>query len=381
MERPRVGFMRSLGRLGLALLAAGGLIGCGGATRPSPLAVPQAHPGGWNVASAEDVGLDSQRLAAMVEGIRSGSEGRLHSLLIARHGTLAVEEYFAPSSADDVHSLQSVSKSVTSLLVGIALDDGRLASEDTPVLDALPRYSGLQGDPWRDALTVRHLLSMRSDLAWREEPYAGSDLETLNRSAEDWVRFVLDRPLVAAPGSDWQYNSGGVIALAGVLRAVEQEDVVAFAHERLFAPLGIAGDRWFRSPYDGLPHTGGGLYLRSRDMARLGQLVLQGGTWDGRAVVSRGWLDRSTRRVTGPLTFWRHPVYYGLLWWLFPMSGRAESSPGQPDIVTASGAGGQWIFVVPARDMVVTFTADPANADFLRPVDLLYDEILPSVVG
>jgi CubicO group peptidase (beta-lactamase class C family) len=366
-------------RLALPLLLAGGPPGCGGAPDSSSLGVPDASPGGWETGSAEDVGLDAGRLGAMVERIRSGSEGPLHSVLIVRHGRLAVEEYFGPSSVDDVHSMQSVTKSVTSLLVGITLDDRRLPSEDTPVLDALPRYADLKGDPWRDALTVMHLLSMRSDLAWREEPYAGSDLEALNGSTGDWVRFVLDRPLLAPPGSEWQYDSGGVIVLGAVIRAAEDEDVVAFARRRLFAPLGIERDRWFRSPYDGLPHTGGGLYLRARDMARLGQLVLQGGAWGGRPVVSQAWLDKSAGRVTGPLTFWRHPVYYGLLWWLFPMSGRVDPDPAEPDIVTASGAGGQWIFVVRALDMVVTFTADPSNADFLRPVDLLYEDILPSV--
>ena len=368
-------------------LAAGGLLvilaaGCGGEGAPAPegdLSPPAAVPGDWSVETPDALGLDVARLRDLVQRVRAGREGRLHSLLIARHGRLAVEEYFASSSREDVHTVQSVTKSVTSLLAGIAQDDGHL-DLDSPVLDYVPAYPDLRGvDAWRDALRPRDLLAMRSDLAWSEEPYAGSDLETLNRSSGDWVLFVLDRPLRAAPDTDWQYNSGGVIVLGGIVRAAEGGDVVRFARERLFAPLGIQGERWFQSPYDGLPHTGGGLFLRARDMAKLGQLVLQEGQWQGHRVVSPDWLRESTRRVTGPLTFWRHPVYHGLLWWLFPMSGLVDSPPAEPDVVTAAGAGGQWIFVVRPLDLVVVFTADQENGDFLRPVDLLYADLLPAV--
>ena len=146
-----------------------------------------------------------------------------------------------------------------------------------------------------------------------------------------------------------------------------------YARRVLFEPLGIRGERWFRAPYDGLPHTGGGLSLRARDMARLGELVLRGG-WPatGRWCHANGWRARSRTRPA-PSTG-RGPVYYGRLWWLFPPSG-----PATTDVVTASGAGGQWIFVVPPLELVVVFTADQANPRFFAPMDLLFDEILSAV--
>lgn len=114
-------------------------------------------------------------------------------------------------------------------------------------------------------------------------------------------------------------------------------------------------------------------------MAKLGELVLRHGRWGARGVVGERWLEESTTRVVGPLGFGSHPVYYGRLWWLLPFDGRAGPAPATPDIVTAAGAGGQWIFVVRQHDMVVVTTADPRSAQFTRPIDFLYDDILPAV--
>lgn len=326
------------------------------------------------MARPADVGLDEAALAAAANGIRRGERGALHSLLVVRRGRLAVEEYFAGSSRDDVHTQQSVTKSVTSLLVGIAIDQGLVRSADAPVLSFFPEHADLRGvDARRDAMTLEDLLTMRTGLLWSEEPYAGSDLQRLNDSRGDWVRFVMEHPMREAPGTRWQYNSGGTIVLAGVLRNATGGDVTEYARRVLFEPLGIRGERWFRSPYDGLPHTGGGLSLRARDMAKLGEMVLRGGRAGERQVVSREWLDGSFARAAGPID-WPRPVYYGRLWWLFPPSGAATT-----DVVTASGAGGQWIFVVPPLELVVVFTADQTNPRFFSPMEILFDQILSAV--
>jgi len=367
--------------LGVGTLLAGLLAAaCGSPNAPDtqangPLHPPEARAGDWPVATPEDVGLDTSRLTALTQRLRRGELGTRHALLIARGGRLAVEEYFGGSGIDDVHTMQSVTKSVTSLLVGIAHDQGRLASVEEPVLSLLPRYSDLRGaDPRKDALSVRNLLEMRGGLDWRsEDPYAGSDLETLNNSRGDWVRFVLEHPMREPPGTSWQYNSGGVIVLAGVLRDATGMDPGDFARAFLFEPLGIRDAIWYRAPFHGLPHTGGGLSLRARDMAKLGELMLRGGRWDERRVVSEEWLAATTARVSGPIPGWPRSVHYGRLWWLFP---RADP---RPDVITASGAGGQWIFILRDLDLVVAFTSDQASPDFFRPVDLLFDEILPAV--
>jgi CubicO group peptidase (beta-lactamase class C family) len=363
------------------LLALPALAGCGGSpsTAPppvadAPLTAPAAIAGDWPVARPDEVGLDAAAIAGAANAVRHGERGALHSLLVVRRGRLAVEEYFAGSSRDDVHTQQSVTKSVTSLLVGIALDQGLIRSVREPVLSFFPEYADLRGvDARRDAMTLEDLLTMRTGLLWTEEPYAGSDLERLNQSRGDWVRFVLEHPMREPPGTRWQYNSGGVIVLAGVLRTATGGDVTQYARRVLFEPLGIRGERWVRAPYDGLPHTGGGLSLRARDMARLGELVLRGGRAGERQVVSREWLEGSFAHAAGPID-WPRPVYYGRLWWLFPPSGPATS-----DVVTASGAGGQWIFVAPPLDLVVVFTADQMNPRFFSPMEMLFDQILSAV--
>jgi len=366
---------------GVALLAGLMTAGCGAAdSQPSTpevgLHAPEARVGDWPTATPEELALDSRRLTALVQRLRRGEFGARHSLLVARGGRLAVEEYFSTASPDQLHTMQSVTKSVTSLLVGIALDQRRIGSVDRTVLSELPRYSDLRGvDPRRDALSLRHLLEMRGGLAWSEDPYAGSDLETLNNSRGDWVRFVLDRPMREAPGTSWQYNSGGVIVLAGVLRDATAMDPADFARTFLFEPLGIQNATWFRSPFDGLPHTGGGLGLRTRDMAKLGELMLRRGRWGGRQIVSEAWLDASTARLSGPIANWPRSVRYGYLWWLYPRAG------SEPDLITATGAGGQWIFAARDLDLVVAVTSDQNRPDFLRPLDFMFDEILPSVVG
>jgi CubicO group peptidase (beta-lactamase class C family) len=366
-----------LTRAALLLALLGVACGGGNPAQPAapgaegPLTPPATIADDWPVASPQDAGLDAAALTSTVNTVRRGQRGALHSLLVVRGGRLVVEEYFGGSSRDDLHTQQSVTKSVTSLLVGIAVDEGRIRSADERVLDFFPEHADLRGaDPRRDALTLEDLLTMRTGLAWSEEPYAGSDLQRLNDSRGDWVRFVLDRPMREEPGTRWQYNSGGTIVLAGVLRQAAGGDVADYARRVLFEPLGIRGERWFRSPYDRLPHTGGGLSLRARDMARLGELVLRGGRAGGRQVVSRTWLQDSARRAAGPIG-WPRTVYYGRLWWIFPPAGRATA-----DVVTASGAGGQWIFVVPPLELVVVFTADLANTQFFAPVEILFQEIV-----
>jgi CubicO group peptidase (beta-lactamase class C family) len=333
----------------------------------------------WRTARPEQVGLDDGILRGLVSRLQSSSVPGLHSLVVVRNGYLVVEEYFNGSRQGDVHTMQSVSKSVTSLLVGIAADQGKLHLDDT-LLSLFPAYTDLQAvDERKQAITVRDLLTMRSGIDFYESPYPGSPLQVLNDSRGDWIRLVLDRPMNAAPNVLWQYNSGGVIVLAGVLRNTTGENPIAFAHRNLFEPLGISGERWATSPYDGLPHTGGGLALRAIDLARIGYLVLRHGRWRDRQIVSEGWLAQSTTPyTTRPRAFGSHVTDYGYLWWLLPLDGSGNTSARDGVVYTAAGALSQWLFVVPKHDIVVAVTGG-TDQSFLAPVDFLYSDILRAV--
>jgi CubicO group peptidase (beta-lactamase class C family) len=249
------------------------------------------------------------------------------------------------------------------------------------VLDLFPRYAPVANlDDRKRAMTVRDVLTMRTGLDWQEDPYVGSPLEMLNNSSSDWLRLVLDWPMREQPGTRWIYNSGGVILLGGAIGLAARENAADYVRERLFRPIGIEGDKWARGYPDLLPHMGGGLFIRTSDLARLGYLVLRRGRWSGRQIVPEAWIEESTRRsVIAPRTFGPYRTDYGYLWWLLPVDRDAPTATESGVIVTASGAHGQWLFIVPRYDLVVVATADDDGASGLAPVDFLYRDILPSL--
>jgi CubicO group peptidase (beta-lactamase class C family) len=274
--------------------------------------------------------------------------------------------------------MQSVSKSVTSLVAGIASDEGALDIE-APVLSLLPRYANASPDPRLARVTLRRLLEMRSGINFYENPYPGSPLEVLNTSRGDWVQVALEQPFNAEPGARWQYNSGGVIALGAAVASATDTPFHAYARERLFSPLGISGHYWIVSSYDTTVHTGGGLYLRAIDLARVGYLVLRQGLWNGQQLVSPAWLARSTAPVTTRASqFGGVPVDYGYLWWMAPISSALSTADVNNRVIIASGNMNQFLFVVPSLDLVVVNTGT-TNDSFGVTVDFVVRELIPAI--
>jgi CubicO group peptidase (beta-lactamase class C family) len=300
---------------------------------------------------------------------------------VVRRGYVVLEQYANGSTANQVHEMQSVTKSVTSLLMGIAVDKGVIPGVDSKALGFFPEYPDfLNVDQRKRDVTVRSLLTMTSGINFFEEPYPGSPLQQLNDSRGDWLRLIFDQPMNAAPGERWQYNSGGVIGLGGIIYNSAHMPADEFARRNLFEPIGIQTSFWFRGQPNDLPHLGGGLGLRAVDLARIGYLVLRKGKWGDNQVVSESWLRESTgHHVRSPRTFGSHPTDYGYLWWLLPIDNRS-STGWDTDIITASGAKGQWLFVIPRYDLVVAATSNaPGFSGYIQPVDLLYSEILPAI--
>jgi CubicO group peptidase (beta-lactamase class C family) len=348
---------------------------CGTSTAPGPDVRPVTDSGGtyvpaadWRTAAPAAVGFDAARIATLEQNVTSGRYGTMHGVLIVRFGYLVVEHYTGWTKAQP-HTMQSVTKSVTSLLLGIARQTAPPGSLELtrPVLDVFQRYPSIENtDARKRALTLGHLLTMRTNMDFWEQPYAGSPLDVMNRSSGDWVKYVLDRPMTGTPGTSWAYNSGAAIVMGGVVREVSGLNTDEFARRQLFEPIGVTGETWVKSPFDGLPHCGGGLYLKPGDLARIGYLVLRHGKWGDRQLVSRGWLDSSTTPISrgSELIFSSFGSSYGYFWWLFPSTrGGSDAS-----IIAASGSGGQWLFVIPSLDIVVAVVAE--NGDGL---DLLYD--------
>ncbi len=368
-------------RLAFALLL------CLLAIPPALLAQPAADAGAsrprlpaadWPRSTPAAQGLDPGKLDELVTLIRRGDVPHQHALLIVRHGYLVLEEYFDGWSAGRIHMQQSVSKSFTSALVGIAVGQGAIRGVDEKILGFFPDLEGIQHlDARKRAMTLEDLLTMRSGTDYHERGADSPHFE-LNSLPRGWDRFYLDRPMVAAPGTTFNYDSGGVILMSALLKARTGLHADAFADRHLFAPLGIEERHWFRNQ-EGHPHTGGGLDLRPRDMAKFGLLYLRGGKWGDRQVVSGGWVEASlTRHVDWSAKPRGRRVGYGYLWWVLEPD---PAGAGRQDVYAAMGFRGQYIFLVPEHDMVVAVTAGTrAYRDERRAIDVLYSHILPSVV-
>ena len=332
----------------------------------------------WPRSTPEEQGINRKRWDDLVHRIRQENEcPHLHSLLIVRNGYLVCEEYFGGFDAETVNSLQSVTKSFTSAVMGIAIEQDKIRGVDEKVLDFFPEIQDIQNrDNRKASMKFRDLLTMRSGTDY-DEGYPGSPHNQLNRLEAGWDRFYLNRPMICKPGTNFRYDSGGVILMSAMLKNRTGMHVDVFAEKYLFAPLGIKKVRWIKNR-EGHPHTGGGLYLRPLDVAKFGLLYLRNGKWREEQVVPAWWVEESLKKhVTFPGRSRRRSTGYGYLWWI------QEPDPagsGKFDIYSARGHGGQFIFVIPEHDMVVVTTSESHhNAGFQKPIDFLYSDILPGL--
>ncbi|MCP5104433.1 MAG: serine hydrolase [bacterium] len=336
----------------------------------------------WPRSTPEQQKLDPVQLKELVRLIREGKKfPDLHSLLIVRKGYLVLEEYFAGYDADSIHTLQSVSKSFTSAMIGIAVQQKKIKSIDEKILDFFPNVDKIKNmEKRKAAMKLRDLLTMRSGTDYHEG-YTGSPHSRLNKLEKGWDRFYLDREMIREPGSYFRYDSGGVILMSSILKNRTGMHADAFAQRYLFPPLGISKVKWFKNK-EGHPHTGGGLYLQPRDMAKFGLLYSRGGRWEDRQVVPARWVkesvrmhvtfeDQSSRRRD------KRSIGYGFLWWILPPDPKGV---GKSNIYAAMGFRAQYIFVIPEHDMVVVVTGGTrSGVDQRKPIGFLYTHILPSV--
>jgi CubicO group peptidase (beta-lactamase class C family) len=350
---------------------------------PAPAATPPLKyfpKAEWRRATPQSQGVRPEAIEPLVERLRSNEIPDLHSLLVVRNGYLVVEEYFNGSGAAQEHTLQSVTKSVTSLLVGVASQKKLLDDVDRPALDFFPEYQPVQNlDDRKAAMTVRDVLTMRTGFDWVELGNPASPLPSLNQCHCDWMRFMLDWPMAHDPGTHWEYNTGASVLLGGVLRSATGRPVWEFARQELFNPIGVQGGFWYVDDSLTFAHTGGGLNLRAQDMARIGYLVLRNGKWGKRQLVSPQWLRDSMRHASEDVQSYGGQVLdYGYQWWQLPLPP-ALVKPGQPtDIYTAIGRYDQWIFVVPRFDLVVVVTGGTSTT-WAQPIEFLYRDILPAL--
>lgn len=359
--------------------------GCGGDPNgvdlPSP-AVPEALDDGWPVASLDDVGIDPDPISLLAEEARAGDlRGKIEGLLIVRNGKLVFEEYFdSRYGVEEFHVLNSATKSVASLVVGAAVRQGLFTGPDQPIPELFPEHGDLfSADPRKGAILLRHVLTMTAGLAWDQKDPSNQDRDGIHiMRASDASRYVLEKPLVSEPGERFLYSGGCSALLSAAVRNVSGIQADAFAAQHLFGPLGIHEWDW-RHWDDGIADSDGGLAMRGRDVAKLGQLVLQRGEWEGQQVVPESWVSASAHPWT---TTHEHEARYGFQWWLYRLPTE-DGSGSYGDIIVASGFGGNKLIAIPSLELVVVFfgcsgTYDCGNAD-TAPQVALYNYLLKAV--
>lgn len=337
----------------------------------------------WPKASADSQQVNADSLKAIDKDIRNGRYGNIDAMIITRHGKMLFEEYYTHDYVKiygdsmrvksalnphdpggyynyynsfwhpyyrrgKMHTLQSVTKTITSVIIGVAVTRKEFPSLHTPVLSFFDTSHVKNIDDRKRRMTLLHLLTMTAGFDWNENVHYSDPRNdcTKMEASFDWVQYVVDKPMALEPGEKFNYNSGASQMLAYIFRKATGVDIEEYAAKFLFAPLGIDQYFWKRIP-SGLADTEGGLFLRETDLAKIYYLYLREGIWNGKQVVSKEWVKAS---VT-PYTRVGNTAQYGYKWWLF-----AYGPNNEKNVWAGSGFGGQWPLIIPELDMVVVFS-------------------------
>jgi CubicO group peptidase (beta-lactamase class C family) len=343
--------------------------------------VPEDTGDGLESSSLDSEGFDVERIQELMRDILKRRFEDIHSVLLVRNGKLVLEEYFYGYDRERKHQLRSATKSVTSILVGIAIDQGMIRSLDQKVYEFFPEYEEIDWSAPKDKITLKHVLSMTAGLDWNEWTYPDSDARSsaygMVRS-DDWIEFVLKKKIVKSPGEIFNYSSGLSLVLGAILKNKTGLYANEYAEKYLFGPLGISDFSWGQAP-NGMVYTSGGdkgLWLRPRDMVKIGLLYMNKGSWNNRQIVSAEWVNESTKSHVDAFFAGSE---YGYQWW------RGEKDLGKTTlgVFYAAGHGGQYIFVSPSLDLLAVFTSkvyrNPLGV--ARPQVMMADHIIPAIVS
>lgn len=358
--------------------------------------VPLKTDDGWDTASLADVGIDEAPLLEMIKLIDTTANHQVHNILIIKNKKLVFEEYFSARSytssppglgssiiaydMDMLHYWASVSKSVTSVLYGIAIEKGLVSPDvNEKIINYFPDYTSTLTGAKAD-LSVKNLLTMTSGLDFDETtfPYGDSRNDVTRLfSTGDPIRFVLSKNLHATPGTVFHYNSGATNVIADIIRRKSGQNLLQFAETNLFGPLGITKYQWQKLSGN-YYFASGGLSLRPRDMAKIGLLFLNKGRWNGIPIISEQWINESTQGYSVPtFPFSTFATGYGYQWWLNSVNsgGRVIS------YIQAAGYGEQLMFILPAVDLILVFNCGYFNVPAtISPYQLINDFIARAVL-
>ncbi len=294
----------------------------------------------------------------------------VESIIVYSQGDNRFEKYYNGFSKDSLHHIQSQTKSIVSLLMGIAIDKGFIKNENEPVSRYFPEYFNKK-DTLKSTVTIKHLLTMSAGFQWEEMiPPTDPGNDNMNMfNSGDWLKYALSRPMETKPFTVFNYNSGYPMIVAGIIEKSSKMTIEEFAKKYLFEPLGINEYRWLKDS-KGFCHAGGGLYLKPGDVLKIGVLVMNNGSFKNQQVISDGWI----KRVTGSYFPTNIDIStYGYYWWLREMRTSEGKTTKQ---ISAEGAGGQKLYLFPEYQLIIAFTERNYNTPQVSPI-FIRESVLP----
>lgn len=327
---------------------------------------------------------DKDLLSQLTDSVKHPAFSGVHSILIAKGNNLVYKQYFNGYGKDSLHDTRSSFKSVTSLLLGIAIDKGFIKNTGQKMLDFFPEYPALKNDPLKKEITIQQLLDMRAGFDC-EEFNSTKDCEDQMELTKDWVKFSLEVPMKHPPGTVWAYTSIDPVIIGGIIRKASKMSVMDFAKKYLFDPLQISRYKWTIDSA-GNPNTAGSFFIRPIDMIKIGQMVRDEGKWKGKQVISKDWIRKSTvsnipipdfsnMKYSKSKTGIPQPTFYGSYWY----REKLKTEKLEEEVLFASGNGGQFMFMSKKLDLVVLFNQGYyGNARAKRAFDLMVQYIIPA---
>jgi CubicO group peptidase (beta-lactamase class C family) len=335
--------------------------------------IPEKIADGWETSSLNKEGVNSEKIVEFIGDILKEKFKNIHSVLLVKNGKLILEEYFYNYEREKLHQIRSATKSIGSVLTGIAIDKGFISSENETIYPYFKSYEPKEKwDARVKKITLKSLMTMTS--GYNCDDVKGKyNCERNMYKSDDWVEYALNLPMAYNPGEHWAYNSASLWLVGEIISKESNMSIPDFADKYLFGPLGINDFQWWFSPKKSA-WLAGGAKMRPRDMAKFGCMVLNFGKWKGTQIVSKEWIEKSTKEhVRNSGGYWG----YGYLWWI----GKTIIKNQDIETIIASGNGGQKIYIFPKFELVAVFTGGNYGSDLSsQPDQMLINYILPAMI-
>jgi len=331
---------------------------------------PKKLEDGWKTNDLQSQNIDSSLIIELFNQLQI-KENRIHSVLLVKNNQIIIEEYYGENSVIKQHDLRSTTKSITSILMGIAIDKGYIENVNAPISNYIKSYVPTKNlDERKKEITIKHLLTMSSGLDCNDWDKKSKGQEDKIYKKSDWLQYFLNLPMINEPGEVSNYCTMGQILATEIISQASGMPIDKFSEKYLFEPLDVNNVSWGHTSSKNIIPSGKRLYMTSRDMAKIGQLILNKGKWNKKQLISEKWIVESTTPKT-KIT----EIDYGYLWWNIPFKANEKLFVSK----TATGNGGQYIIVLPELDIVAIFTGGAYNSQEDKlPFAIMNDIFLPT---